>query len=426
MDASPAPLPRSVDCLVIGAGVVGAAVAQRLARAGLRVAVLDTAPGIGGGCSYANAALLAPHHVTPLATPALLREAPIQMLRRPAAVRVRPDRPLLPWLARLAASATGATARTRRLRELAVDSTQLHLALAEAGLSPTLRQTGAVDVYLRRPRRPPAQALTPQQLRQFEPSLTAVVTGSHDEREWTLESRSFVTSMLQDAREHGAEVRFASSVHQLAMEQGRVVGAQTTGGRLRAGSVVLAAGLGTVQLAAQAGLRVPLRGGRGHVVDVAVPQSEAPRIPVRIKEHRVVVTPLADRVRVCGSIEFGPEDRPVDPRRGQQLLDVAATVLPGLRDRPVLDRWSGERPCTPDGMPVIGASRRVPNLVVAAGHGMWGMILAPVTARMVQDAVTGSAEGHTTEGPNTDGTTAHDDGLGPDRFTPSTARATNT
>lgn len=384
---SPRGIPRFVDCAVVGAGVVGAAVAQALTRRGLRVAVLDTAPGIGGGCSYANAALLAPHHVTPLVTPALLREAPAQMVRRPAALRVSPHLPLMPWMARLAASSRSSVIPGQRLRELALESTDLHIQLAGQGLNPTLRKTGAVDVYLRRPRRQPADALTPQQLSEFEPSLTGVMVGTYEADEWTVESRSFVRAMLDDAQAHGAEILFDTPVLGLLGEDGQVTGVETAAGTIRAGHVVLAAGLATRTLGHQVGLNLPLRGGRGHVVDVESPGDSAPRIPVRIKEHRIVVTPLEDRVRVCGSIEFGPESRPVDPRHGAALLDVAVKVLPALRDQPVIERWSGDRPCSPDGLPIIGPSELVENLSVAAGHGMWGMILAPVTARMLTAAI---------------------------------------
>ncbi|MEU4364105.1 FAD-dependent oxidoreductase [Promicromonospora sp. NPDC023987] len=401
------PLPRvhHVDCVVVGAGVVGATITQQLARRGVGVALIDSAPGIGGGCSYANAAIVAPHHVTPLATPALLREAPVQMLRRPPAVRMQPDPSLVPWAGSLVASAAPRRAHLagERLSRLAAESTRLHCLLADEGLSPTLRKTGAIDVYLRPPRRRRADLLSFERLQAIEPALAPVAAGAHDAEEWTLESRSFVKAMLDDARRHGADVFFGTAAERLLTEHGRVVGVAAEGMTLLADHVVLAAGLGSATLAAQVGLHLPLRGGRGYVIDVAA-GDHAPAMPVRIKEHRVVVTPLADRVRVCGSIEFGDERRPMDPGRAEALKTVAARVLPGLERAAVVDRWAGERPCTPDGVPVIGRSRTVQNLSVATGHGMWGMILAPVTARMITDAVVDDVE------------PAEDAWLSPDRY----------
>ena len=140
------------------------------------------------------------------------------------------------------------------------------------------------------------------------------------------------------------------------------------------------------------------------MVDVEKPKFGGPSRPVRIKEHRIVVTPLSDRVRICGSIEFGKESRLAKDSRGELLRQVALTVLPALRDQPFIDRWAGERPCTSDGVPIVGTSGLVGNLSVAAGHGMWGMILAPVTARLVAlAAVEGKPKPHM-------------EWLGPDRF----------
>jgi D-amino-acid dehydrogenase len=401
---SPLPRVHHLDCVVVGAGVVGATITQQLARRGVRVALIDSAPGIGGGCSYANAAIVAPHHVTPLATPALLREAPVQMLRRPPAVRMQPDPSILPWAGSLMASAAPRRAHLagERLRRLADESTRLHCLLADEGLSPTLRKTGAIDVYLRPPRRR-ADLLSFERLKAIEPALAPVAAGAHDTEEWTLESRSFVKAMLGDATRRGADVFFGTSAERLLTEHGRVVGVAAEGMTLLADHVVLAAGLGSATLAAQVGLHLPLRGGRGYVIDVAA-GDHAPAMPVRIKEHRVVVTPLADRVRVCGSIEFGDERRPMDPGRAEALKSVAARVLPGLERAAVIDRWAGERPCTPDGVPVIGRSKAVENLSVATGHGMWGMVLAPVTARMITEAIVDDIE------------SADDAWLSPDRY----------
>lgn len=388
--------PRSVpdadfDAIVIGLGVVGASVARELALAGHRVLALDAAQGIGGGCSYANAALLAPRHVTPLATPALLREAPRQMVRRPPAVRISPDPSLAPWLGRLAVSAMHAATPTKRLRRLAERSTEAHVALAGQNLSPTLCKTGAIDVYLREPRKMVGRLLSDGRMLEFEPSLVGVVGGTYQEDEWTLESQSYVRAMLGDAQRLGAEVSFDARVDRILTCHGQAVGVDTPSGPVRARHIVLAAGLHARRLAATIEVELPIRGGRGHVVDLVVPTEARPKLPIRIKEHRVVITPLSDRVRISGSIEFGREDRPVDPARGDALWAVAARVLPSLAGCEVMDRWSGERPCTSDGLPIIGPVTSVPGLHVAAGHGMWGMILAPATAQIV---AAGIAHGH--------------------------------
>lgn len=128
----------------------------------------------------------------------------------------------------------------------------------------------------------------------------------------------------------------------------------------------------------------------------------APALPLTFKERRVVVTPYPDRLRLCGTLELGTAHAQLDLERLAPIQAVGREALPGVRPERVIDRWAGLRPCTPDGMPVIGRSRAVRNIVVATGHGMWGVILAPVTARMVLDELQGV--GH------------HEPLLSPDRF----------
>ncbi|AKU15627.1 hypothetical protein VV02_06790 [Luteipulveratus mongoliensis] len=389
---------------MVGAGVVGATTAYELARAGASVALLDAASDVGGGCSYANAGVIAPSHVGPLATPSLVAEGAHQMFTNPPAVRVNPQPSLVPWLARLVVSARQRRVDvvTARLQELAYRSADLHRAYAEAGLSETYRTTGALEIYLSEDG--PSGGLTEAEARELVPALGPVRSAYFQPDEAVVESRAYVRSMVTAAEKAGALVRFGTPVERVLMDGDRVRGVVTSAGVLRSESVVLATGLETSALAATAGLRVPLRGGRGYVIDLEV--DGAPTLPVRFKERRMVVSPMPGFMRVCGLMEFGAEGRPVDARRADAMVDVVTKALPGVQVRQVLDVWAGERPCAPDGVPVIGSSSRARGLTIAAGHGMWGLVLAPVTAQMV---TTGLLDG---------APTLHDPMLTPDRFSP--------
>lgn len=392
------------DVIVIGAGVVGAAIGRELAVGGSKVLIVDEGARIGAGCSYANAALLAPGHVGPLATPTMMREVPIQLVRRPPAVRFSPDPRMVPWLLQLAGSGTATKAKDSgaALQALAAESMTLYQELARTGVVSGLRKTGAIDVWLKSPKNV-GSALSLERLREHVPTLgDNVAVGTHEAEEWVLESRGFVAAMLDDAVRAGADLRWGSRVQGLLRSGDAVRGARIDGEDLTARDVVLAAGLGTKALAATAGLRVPLRGGRGYVVDVERSETPPP-MPVRVKENRVVITPLEDRTRIAGFMEFGSETRKAGEERAKSLVTVAARALPELADARVIEWWAGERPCTPDGLPIIGGSAEVPHLSVAAGHGMWGMILAPVTAKLIADGLESGA-------PNTGA-------MSPDRFT---------
>ncbi|MDF8265607.1 NAD(P)/FAD-dependent oxidoreductase [Luteipulveratus flavus] len=397
------------DVVVVGAGVVGATTAYELARRGASVTVLEQADDVGGGCSYANAGVLAPSHVGPLATPALVAEGAQQVFASPPAVRVNPQPSLVPWLTRLMVSARESRVQlvTARLQELAYRSADLHRAYADAGLSETYRVTGALEIYVSE--EGPAGGISQERARELVPSLGEVRSAYLQPDEAVVESRAYVRSLLAAAAGAGATVRFGTAVDQLVVEDGRVRGVRVGGRTLAAENVVLATGLDTPALAGPAGLRLPLRGGRGYVIDLEV--DGAPTMPVRFKERRMVVSPMPGWMRVCGLMEFGAEGRPVDQRRADAMVRVVTDALPGVRVRRVLDTWAGERPCAADGVPVIGASSRARGLTVAAGHGMWGLVMAPVTGEMV---ATGLLEG---------APTLHDPLLSPDRFGPTRRRA---
>ncbi|YAL83008.1 NAD(P)/FAD-dependent oxidoreductase [Dermacoccaceae bacterium W4C1] len=378
------------DLVVIGGGVVGATVAASAARRGLRVTLFEAGQDIGAGCSYANAALIAPDHVAPLATPKAMGDATQQLLRRPSALKVNPDPTLVPWLAQLTASARPARAEaaTIELRRLAHRSAELHAALHAEGISTTHQVIGALDVWLRESALP-ATALSPAQLREIEPTLGAVSGGVHHPSEAITESRSYVREQLADAKAHGARIEFGTSVLGLETSGGAVTGVRLEAGVHRAGHAVVCTGLDGA-LAEDVDVKLPLRGGRGYVIDL-VPSDETPSHAVRFAEHRVVVTPLSDRVRVAGYMEFGAENRPVDTERARALVSVTARGLPAMSTRPVMDVWAGERPCTPDGVPVIGRTQAAEGLSFALGHGMWGLILAPVTAELILDGMSDPA-----------------------------------
>jgi glycine/D-amino acid oxidase-like deaminating enzyme len=141
--------------------------------------------------------------------------------------------------------------------------------------------------------------------------------------------------------------------------------------RKTVGHVVVAAGVWSARLTADLGLRLPIEGGKGYHVDVPARATD-PELPIWLHERRVVITPLNGRVRFAGTLELTGTDLGVDGRRVDAISDAARRALPSVGSRPALHIWRGLRPCTPDGLPIIGPSPAVDNAVLATGHGMWG------------------------------------------------------
>jgi D-amino-acid dehydrogenase len=148
-------------------------------------------------------------------------------------------------------------------------------------------------------------------------------------------------------------------------------------------------------LARGLGLSLPLTGGKGYHVDLA-PAGGDPRVPLLLHGSRSAVTPYPDRLRLTGTLEVaGLDDRAV-PGRVAAVRRAGARVL-ALDGRETLDVWTGLRPCAPDGLPVIGRPAALPGLVLATGHAMKGLSLAPVNARLVAELVAGEPPSHDLE-----------------------------
>jgi D-amino-acid dehydrogenase len=195
-----------------------------------------------------------------------------------------------------------------------------------------------------------------------------------------------VATLAAGAVEAGVTLRMGIEAYGIDRRPGANM-LRTSVGNIGAGEVVIAAGAWSPKLAAGLPLRLPVQGGKGYHVDLE-PGDSDPAMPVRFIERRIVVTPLGRRLRLTGVLQLAGTDLSVDQRRVDTILAGGRQLLTGLADRPVTSVWRGLRPCSPDGLPIIGRIPDAENIIVATGHGMWGLQLAPVTARLVADVVT--------------------------------------
>jgi D-amino-acid dehydrogenase len=181
-------------------------------------------------------------------------------------------------------------------------------------------------------------------------------------------------------------VRFRTGVEVIGVRRrhDRVTELVTTEGTVRPGVVVIAAGAHSARLARELDVVLPLEGGKGYHVELD-PRPRDPQVPVWLHEQRVVLTPMPGRLRVAGTLELSGLDDTVDERRVASILAAARQGVDHVDDRRVRRVWRGLRPCSPDGLPILGWAPGVRNALVATGHGMWGLQLAPVTGRIVAE-----------------------------------------
>jgi D-amino-acid dehydrogenase len=391
------------DVAVVGGGAIGAATALELARRGARVVLLEKGPALASGCSAGNAGLICPSHSTPLSNPAAVRNGLGWMFTRDSPFYLKPRLAAVPWLARFLLAARRADEGARVIRELSLASLAMHAELATE-IDTGFERRGVLNVYSTEESAAAGQleaersglrfqVLDRGQALELEPALQPHTVGAvYYPDEAHCDSLRFVEAVAAAAKTKGAEIRTGVEVRRLRrLKSG--VGLETSEGELRPSTAVLAAGAWTRRLARSAGVYVPLEGGKGYHVDLEASATD-PRIPVWLQESWAIATPLPGRLRLAGTLELAGLDLTIDPLRADAVRRGGERGLRRLEGRRVVDVWAGLRPCTPDGLPVVGTPEGAPGVVLATGHAMKGLSLAPVTARLVGELVAGEPSSH--------------------------------
>jgi D-amino-acid dehydrogenase len=389
------------DAIVIGAGAVGASVALELASRGACVRILERGPRPASGCSAGNAGVVGASHVVPLAAPDAVREGLRMLTRRNGPLALNPRPATLPWLARFLRAATPGryAAGAEVLGELAGESARLHRELG-ARLDTGYVQQGFLSVFETAHALASAEAHAGPETSLLDgPATRAACSQLLVEPAGALQvaddahcdPERFVAASVDAAIEHGAELSTGVEVLAIRSRPGGGVSLSTTAGELAAGEVVVAAGAWSPALAGGLPVAVPIQGGKGYHIDYAAAPGDT-AFPVYFPERRLVVTPLGERLRISGMLQLAGTDLRVDRGRVETLGEQARELLRGLPERRVLRVWRGLRPCTPDGLPIVGRVPGAERVTLATGHGMWGLQLAPVTGRLVADLLGGTPD----------------------------------
>ena len=399
---------ESTEIAVIGAGVIGLAIAHRLALDGRAVVVIDPAVP-GSGASYGNAGTIADYAIQPVGTPDVLRSLPSLLFDRgsPLAIRRAALPSLAPWLLRFAREALPDAARRNAvaIAGLMADALPGWEALSsQIGGEDLMQRRGCLYLYETRTGFKQAQAdlafrrelgvsvemLTSAELAAMEPGLPEMPGGAayFPKAVFFADPGEMVQRLAKAVREAG--VGFIAA---------RVDGLERIGGGVRlsgpglamtARRVVIAAGAHSKALARAAGDQIPLDTERGYHVewDMEAPRLKRPCCPT---SRGFYICPMSGRLRVAGTVELGGLTAPPSRHRIEKLIEGARAFFPDLG--PPDRDWMGFRPSMPDSLPVIGPSRGGAEVIHAYGHGHVGLTLAPVTARLVADLIAGRAVG---------------------------------
>ncbi len=396
---------RAVEhVLVVGAGVVGLSTAWFLQERGVRVTVVDR-EGPGAGASWGNAGWVSPGLAIPLNEPGVLLQGPRSLVDPDAPLSIPPSASPALWafLARFAAHCRWPSWERAVGANLPLNTACLEAfdELERAGVA-TTAAAAPVTALFRSPRAAVAllgeldrigrlglevehTALSGEDARALVPQAAGTIRAAvRIAGQRHVDPGALVAGLAASVCERGGAVRGgfeAASVHRSGSTV-TVVSADDE--PLRADAAVVCAGAWSDRLLRPLGVRVPVRAGRGYSFTVPV---EAPVAgPVYLPEARVACTPYRGALRVAGTMEFREPDDAPRPRRIEAIVRSARPYLSGVRWSERTGAWVGPRPVSPDGMPLVGATR-LPGVYAAGGHGMWGLTHGPVTGRLLAERI---------------------------------------
>jgi len=390
---------------VVGAGIIGAAIAFDLRRRGLDVMLVDRAAP-GSGASYGNMASIAVTEFMPVSRPGIWSQIPGWLTDPQGPVRVRPAYlpQLLPWFARFLAASLPSRVRALEAAGAALCGRvydDLLPLLDAAGLSGMLSEQGCLSLYaddrelaadrdhiaLLERFGLPHQVLDRAQIRAMEPAIGDAIGRAvlFPQNRTISDPQGLVLALVDRFQAMGGRVERgdvagfdrAQGLRALRLADGRV---------LAADRAVLCAGAHTGRLSRLLGEPIPLETERGYHTQIMAPGITL-RHSIIWPARAFMVSPTAGGIRVGGTVEMAGLEAPPDYRRARVLVDRARLALPGLQVRETSE-WMGHRPALPDTVPIIGPSVTTPGIYYATGHGHLGLTYAATTARLIADLMT--------------------------------------
>jgi D-amino-acid dehydrogenase len=397
--------------VILGSGVVGVTSAYYLARAGHEVIVIDREAGPALETSFANAGQISPGYAAPWAAPGVPLKAVKWMFQKhaPLAIRLDGTQFQLRWMWQMLQNCTAeryAVNKGRMVRLAEYSRECLQALRADTGIQYEGRTGGtlqlfrtqqqldgaAKDIAVLKDANVPFELLTPAELPNAEPALAAVshkLTGGlrlpGDE---TGDCQLFTTRLAALAEALGVKFRFNTPIDALEMAGGRIAGVRCGGELIRADAYVVA--LGSYSTRFLSGIvKIPVYPLKGYSITApVVDTSAAPVSTVLDETYKIAITRFDDRIRVGGMAEIVGFDRTLRKARRETLEMCVNDLFPGGGDTSKATFWTGLRPMTPDGTPIVGRTP-VSNLFLNTGHGTLGWTMSCGSGQLLADLISG-------------------------------------
>ena len=412
--------------VVLGGGVIGVSTAWALLRQGAEVTLVDRHNGVALETSFANAGQVSPGYSTPWAAPGIPFKALKWLFQTHAPLAFRPDGSLFQWrwMAAMLANCSAdryAVNKERMMRLSEYSRDCLRAWRAETGVRYDARSQGTLqlfrsqaqldgaarDVAVLQDCGVPFELLDAAGVIQAEPALAkaqvAISGGLRLPNDETGDCHLFTRQLAERASALGLKLRLSCNAQSLVREGDRVTGLQLAsptgapGERLLADAVLLAAGSYSRDLLQPLGLDIPVYPVKGYSLTMPLSDASlAPQSTVLDETYKIALTRLGDRLRVGGMAELAGFDLRLNPRRRATLEKVTRELFPG-GDLAQAQFWTGLRPMTPDGTPLVGATP-LRGLYLNTGHGTLGWTMACGSAQLLADLISGRQPAIRTEG----------------------------
>lgn len=400
--------------IVLGAGIIGVTTAYFLARQGAEVVVLDRQRAPGMETSFANAGELSYGMTSPWAAPGIPLKAIkwLFMRHRPLFIWPLMSPTMWVWCSKMLMNCNEksyALNKGRMVRVSNYSRDSLTELMAELPINFDQRELGTLQLF-RTQKQVDGSKADQDVLAEFdspfemldrdgciavEPGLAHVsekfVGGLRLLSDRTGDCRMFTQALADKAAEMGVSFHYNVTIDGLAMEQGRIVGVDSSEGRQTADKYVCAMGPYAPILLKQVGIRLPIYPIKGYSITMPITDADAaPRSTIMDETHKVAITRLGDRIRVAGQAEIIGYNKNLGSHATDSVRHVVNDLFPKGGDLAKAEGWTGLRPMTPDGTPVIGPTR-YDNLFLNTGHGTLGWTMSCGSARVVADLVMGRA-----------------------------------
>ncbi|WP_175871314.1 D-amino acid dehydrogenase [Burkholderia sp. BCC0397] len=397
--------------VILGSGVVGVASAYYLARAGHEVTVIDREAGPALETSFANAGQISPGYAAPWAAPGVPLKAVKWMFEKhaPLAIRLDGTRFQLQWMVQMLRNCTAeryAVNKGRMVRLAEYSRDCLQALRADTGIEYEGRTGGtlqlfrtqqqldgaAKDIAVLQEANVPFELLSPAELKNAEPALAAVshkLTGGlrlpGDE---TGDCQLFTTRLAALAESLGVKFRYNTPIDALAIAGGKIAGVQCGSETVRADAYVVALGSYSTRFISNL-MKIPVYPLKGYSITAPiVNEAAAPVSTVLDETYKIAITRFDQRIRVGGMAEIVGFDKTLRAARRETLEMCVNDLFPGGGDTSKATFWTGLRPMTPDGTPIVGRTP-VSNLFLNTGHGTLGWTMSCGSGQLLADLISG-------------------------------------